>query len=71
LVLVKVTSYLGTGDKGGRRRNKRFWGWGLHANWRRRSNRKRRVILWSWGWGSSEIEGRGDKSWENDVGNGP
>jgi hypothetical protein len=43
-VLIEVSTYLG--DNGGRRRNKGFGGLGRDTNWRRRSNRQRRVILW-------------------------
>jgi hypothetical protein len=42
----------------------------LHTNWRRRSKRQRRVILWNRREGSSEGKGRGDESWGSDVGNG-
>jgi hypothetical protein len=60
MMLIKVSSYLRTANEGGRRRNERFWRWGLHADRRRRSTRQRRVILRRRGWGSSEIKGRSD-----------
>jgi hypothetical protein len=69
-MLVKVPTYLGTTDKGGRWRNERFWRWGLDANGRRRSNRQRRVILWRRRRGSSEVGRGGDKSRRDDVRDG-
>jgi hypothetical protein len=71
VVLVEESTYLRTTDEGRRRRDERLWRQGWHTNWRRRSNRQRRVILWRRRWGSSEIEGRGNKGWRDDVRNGP
>jgi hypothetical protein len=71
MMLVEMTSYLRTGKKGRRRRNEGFGRRGLHANWRRRSSRKRRVILWKRGRRSSEIERGGYDSWGNGMRNRP
>jgi hypothetical protein len=43
-VLIEVSTY--SGDNERRRRNEGFGGLGRNTNWRRRSNRQRRVILW-------------------------
>jgi hypothetical protein len=67
MMLIEMSAYLRTIDKGGRGRNKRFGRWGLYVNRRRRSNRKRRVTLRSRRWRASEREGRRDKSWGDDV----
>jgi hypothetical protein len=65
-----MSAYLRTINKRGRRRrNERFWGWGLNTDWRRRSSRKRRVILHRRRDGASERKGGGDKGRGDDVGN--
>jgi hypothetical protein len=69
-MFVVMSSYRRTINEGGRRRrDKRLGGWGLNTDRRRRSNRKRRVILWNRGWGASEGKGRSDECGGDDVGN--
>jgi hypothetical protein len=60
VMLIKVSSYLRTMNEGGRRRNERFGRRGLNSDRRRRSKRKRRIILWKRGRGASEGKGRSD-----------
>jgi hypothetical protein len=70
-MLEVMPSYWRTINEGGRRRrDERFGRWGLNTDWRRRSSRKRRIILWNRRWGASERKGGSDECRGDDVRDG-